>query len=586
MILQKATGYYEILLEQGKISPPGWDDGCKVSFGLNLDASGNITDVVPYQQTVQVKNGKEKILTFRNMCVPARVKRSTAVAANFLCDASSYILGIDGKNKPERTEECFEACRNLHRKILKDCKSPAALAMLAFFASANPDSIADNSAVKNALQDLTKGGNIIFCFNMEPVTKDPEIIQAWELYHGSDSENAVRGKCLVTGKEDTIARLHPAIGGIYGAQSSGASLVSFNSPSSESYGHIQGENAPVGEYAAFAYTAALKYLVSDPNHCRRIGDMTVVCWADGKENSCHDLGMAALFGPSKGLDENVLSAALSKIAKGEPCEWDGANVNPDEHFYLLGISPNAARLSVRFFFEDSFGKFAENISRHCQDVAIVRPAYDNTENLPIWKLLKETLNPKSKTEEVPSQMAEDVLKAVLYGTPYPTPLLNKVMIRIRAEQNVTRGKAAIIKAYYLRHPDDGCPMEALHMELNRECTDTAYALGRMFSVYEQVQKAAKPDIKATIKDRYFISASSMPATIFPMLGNLSQSHFRLLQRDKKGLAVKYEKELEELAVMIGAEYPARLSLAQQGSFQLGYYFETQALYTKKEKENV
>ena len=121
------------------------------------------------------------------------------------------------------------------------------------------------------------------------------------------------------------------------------------------------------------------------------------------------------------------------------------------------------------------------------------------------------------------------------------------------------------------------------MSLNPACDDPAYVLGRLFSVYETIQSAANPSINATIKDKYFNSAASTPATIFPILGNLAQKHLKKLKGSNKGLCVSYEKQLGELSSLLGPTFPTRMSLPQQGSFQLGYYHQTQARYQKKEE---
>ena len=583
MILQALTSYYESLLKQGRISQPGWDNACKISFGLELNEKGELVDILPYHRTV--KSGKkEKVINNQLFKAPARVKRSSGIAANFICDTSTYLLGADAKGKPERTLNCFEASRELHQKLLSNCTSPAAEAILSFFDQWNPGKAAENKILMPYWKEITGGGNLIFCYDLEPVSSDSEIAEAWQEYYSSGDENSRKGQCLVTGNMGSIARTHPSIKGVNGAQSSGASLVSFNAPAYDSYGHTQGGNAPVSEYAAFAYTTALNMLLADREHCKVIGDTTVVCWAEHGEEAYQDFGMDALYGDVHGISDADLSAALSKLAKGEACEWNAATLNPDEHFYFLGLSPNASRLSVRFFLQDSFGSFMENLNQHYQDIAIIRPAYDNRENLSLWQLLNETVNQKSKNKEASHQMTGNVLQAILSGTPYPATLLNGAELRIRAERDITRGRAAILKAYYSRRPNPGCPKEVLQMELNEQSTNIAYTLGRMFSVYEQIQKKANPNITTTIKDKYFNSASATPALIFPVLGNLAQKHLRVLRRDNGKAAVYLEKKLGEFSLILGESFPARLNLPEQGSFQLGYYFENQAQYNKKKED--
>ena len=178
-------------------------------------------------------------------------------------------------------------------------------------------------------------------------------------------------------------------------------------------------------------------------------------------------------------------------------------------------------------------------------------------------------------------MAGATARAIFTGGLYPAALLEQTRMRIRAEHEISRGRAAIIKAYYLRNSNPDCPKEVLTVALNEESTNTAYTLGRLFSVYEAVQEAANPGINTTIKDKYFNSASATPANIFPLLDNLCQKHLRKLST---GSRIWYEKQIMALMGVLGETYPARLNLPQQGSFNLGYYHQTQKRYEKKEEK--
>ena len=578
MILQALTRYYEDLLAQGKIDAPGWAPA-KISFALYLDENGGLTQVVPTME--KVPKGKKTILQPQVMALPAAVKRTVGIAANFLWDNSSYLLGIDQKGKPERSRDCFAAAAKLHHKVLDGVDSPGAHAILAFFDTWKPENAAEHPALAGQLNEITAGGNLLFRLDETYPQKDTAICEAWQRYRESSTADAIRMQCLVTGGEDEITAVHPSVKGVRDAQSSGAALVSFNAPAFCSYGHEQNFNAPVGKYAAFAYTAALNHLLADKENVQLIGDTTVVCWAEGAEDVYQDFGMAALFGGEKaGLSDNDLHAALKRLADGLPCEDLG--IDPNRPFYILGLAPNAARLSVRFFLRDSFGAMMKNINDHYERMEIVRPSYEKFSYLPLWAMLRETVNLNSR-DKVPSPaMAGAAARAVFSDGRYPASLLEATMLRIRAERNITWGRAAIIKAYYLKNPHKDCPKEVLTVSLNESSTDTAYTLGRLFSVYEAVQQSANPGINATIKDKYFNSAAAMPASIFPVLNNLYQKHLRKLEA---GQRVYYDKQIMALKSILGESYPARMTLAQQGSFDLGYYHQTQKRYTKKEEEN-
>lgn len=575
MILQALTRYYEDLLSRGEIAAPGWAPA-KISFALCLNENGELTQIVPTM--VEGTKGKKTVMQPQLITLPAAVKRTVSIASNFLWDNSAYLLGIDQKGKPERSRECFATAAKLHHAVLDSVDSPNARAILAFFDTWKPEHAAEHPALIRQLDDVTAGANLVFHVDGRKVEKDTAICEAWQRYQDG-GESGVKMQCLVTGKEDEIAAVHPSVKGVRDAQSSGAALVSFNAPAFCSYGREQNYNAPVGKYAAFAYTAALNHLLADSDHVQHIGDTTVVCWAEGAEDIYQSFGMAALFGGEvPGLSDNDLRAALKRLANGLPC--DDLGVDPNRPFYILGLAPNAARLSVRFFLRDSFGKLMENVNAHYARLEIAGAKYSI---LPLWALLNATVRDFKK--QVPSPVVSGAtLRAVFSGTPYPVSLMEAVLLRIRAERDITWGKAAIIKSYYLKNPHEDCPKEVLTVSLNEASTNPAYTLGRLFSVYEAVQQAANPGINATIKDKYFNSAAAMPASIFPVLNNLCQKHLRKLDARQR---VYYDKQIMKLKGVLNENYPARMTLAQQGSFDLGYYHQTQKRYTKKEeKENV
>lgn len=583
MILQALTQYYEDLLRLGKINRPGWSKQ-KLNYSLLLSEEGELLQLLHLQQEVQ--RGNKTILGPQEMWVPSPVKRSSGIRPNFLCDTSSYLLGVDGKGKADRSIDCFAASKALHLQLLKEVDSPIARAIVRFFEHWDPSQAASHPALQEDWEELLKGGNLTFSLGEQFAAQDPAIADAWTRHYEDSSAEAEPIRCLVTGQPGTLARLHPSIKGVAGAQSSGASLVSFNAPAFCSFEHEQGANAPVSDYAAFAYTTALNTLLADRNRVSRVGDTTILCWAAGGESAYQDCFLMSIFNDS--YTENDILNTLHHLSKGESIQWDDTRLSPDTRFYVLGLAPNAARLSVRFFWQNSFGALARNLERHYQRLEIIRPSFDKFPTLPIWRLVLETVRkapPGGRTPEPHPRLAGDLLLAVLNDTLYPATLLNGVELRIRAERSVSRGQAAILKAYYTKYleqfqPDS--PMkEALTVELNEQTNYLPYLLGRLFAVLEGLQKKANPDINTTIKDRYFNSASATPAIVFPQLINLAQKHLNKLDG---GLAVYYDKQITELSSRITQTLPTRMSLAEQSAFQLGYYHETQRRYTAKAKK--
>lgn len=238
--------------------------------------------------------------------------------------------------------------------------------------------------------------------------------------------------------------------------------------------------------------------------------------------------MAALYGDSDAITQQDLSRILRAVSAGESIQWQGAELDPQTRFYVLGLSPNEGRLSVRFFYQNSFGGMLRHIEEHYERLEIQRPAFDQTRGFPCGSCMAETVNQKSREKTASPQMAGDLLAAILSGSRYPSTLLTLTALRIRAEREVTRGRAAILKAYYLRNQTPACPKEVLTVELNENSSYLPYVLGRLFSVLEGLQNAANPGINSTIKDKYFNSAAATPATIFPLLLNLSEKHLRKL----------------------------------------------------------
>lgn len=590
MILQSLVEYYESLKKKEQVPKFGWGNA-KVSFALDISQDGELLRIFTLKK--EEEQGKKTMLRPRVVEVPLMVSRSSGVSANFLCDNSSYFLGIDKKGKPERSAQCFEAARDKHLSILEHCSSRAAVAVKKFFQTWDPASAAAHPAVSELMEELVTGGNLIFNVDTIYAHQDGEIAGAWAAYYGrpvSDTE----GICLVTGMHGEIARLHGTIQGVQGAQSSGAALVSFNAPAFESYGKEQSFNAPVGTYAVYAYTTALSYLLTESKHKTILGDTTVVYWSQDGEEQYQNI-FAASVEPSVENYE-LLDGMFKNLEANKSINTDAmeTEISMDQPFYILGLSPNAARISVRFFYRDSFGNILRNIKRHYEEMDIVRPASDTIQYMGMWRLLQETVNKKSRDKKPAANMAGGVYRSVISGSPYPVSLYQAVLGRIRAEQDdkdshiykVTKGRAAIIKAYLLRNSKIN--KEEITMALNEESNNLAYVLGREFALLEAIQSESNKDINATIKDRYFNSACATPAAIFPILFKLKNSHIRKLHTGRR---IQYEQKLQGLQdkIMVadncGSAIPKRFTLEEQSMFILGYYHQTQKIFEKKTKED-
>ena len=579
MILQALVRSYEALAAEEKLDRPGWLE-VKVSWSLELDADGHLCEIIP----LGTPDKKGKLIP-RPMILPEMVKRSSGVSSNFLCDNATYMLGIDIKGDKKRAVDCFITCAAKHTTLLENVNHPFAQAICRFFNGWDAQNAESNPLILPMLDSLKNGGNLVFSMNEVFAQEVPEIKDVWDNAYG-DHKDTLHGRCLVTGKEGPIAILHPSIKGVVGAQATGASLVSFNGPSYESYGRMdaQGLNAPVSEYAAFAYGAALNYMLRKDEFHSRLGSTTTVYWAEGAQEE-YSSTISFLFGENRStVDQELLRNAVEDLRCGRSCVLNGIPLQPENRFYILGLAPNASRLSVRFFLENSFRSFAENMHKHQERLNIVSSSGDGRQELSVWALLNETANPNSKDKKPPDDLVGDVVRSILMDTPYPASLFAQIEVRLHSEHDITRGKAAIIKAYLIKNvvrEQETHPMkEVLTVKLNDESIYAPYVLGRLFAVLEKLQEAANGS--TTIRARYFNSACATPALVFPALIKLAQSHLNKLDG---GFGVYYDKLLTSLCGRLEETLPKRLTLEEQGVFQLGYYHQKQELYTKKEDKN-
>ena len=589
MILQALVDYYEALAAQGRVAKPGWGIA-KISYALNLDKQGRLLNLISLKLTKQ--KGKKAVEVPQSILLPEATKRTAGVAAQFLWDNAKYVLGLDVSGKAERSKQCFEAMAQKCQEILAAAVGEKATALKAFFASWQPEAAHENALLQPYMEDLLSSANLMFKVEGESVEQDEEIRKAWDAYKSQQASDTAQGICLVTGKKAPVARLHPNIKGLYGAQSSGAALVAFNALAYESYEHKQGDNAPVSEYAAFAYTTALNTLLASERNYLRIGEMTVVFWAEGADKDNEDVFDDIFSSENKIIEDADLQGFFEKVSQGQAFSVKDYLVKPENKFYILGLSPNAARISVRFFFVDTFGDFIKNYEQYFREFEIIKPSFDNRVNVPLWQILQETANKNSKDKAASPLLAGAVLRSILSGIKYPEALYQNTILRAKADQDnpdknitkISRIKAAIIKACLLRNYKNN--EEVVTVALNEECKKVPYVLGRLFAVLEDLQEKANPGINSTIKDRYFNSACATPSVTFPLLTKLANTHLKKISA-QRGTVIYFEKVIGELMNKLEVEnnaMPARLSLPEQGEFVLGYYHQVQKRFEKKEEK--
>lgn len=548
----------------------------KIGFLISLNADGTVANVV------DLRTGEGKKKASREIVVPQAVKRASGIACNFLWDKTSYVLGVTAGEGKRLTAE-HAAFVQRHADALQGQNDAGLRALLQFLERWSPEQF-----IAPAWPDEMKDQNVVFCLEEERLLRimlhdRTAAKDVWVKL--SNSENVTNRACLVTGEAGPVARLHASIKGVWGGQSAGGSIVSFNLDAFESYGHEQGDNAQVSEIAAFKYTTALnRFLSKDSGHRIQIGDASTVFWADAG-----DAGDPELAGEAESLFLQLVdpggddSAATQRIAAKLKDIRDGKPLSEIEprldgvRFYVLGLAPNAARISIRFYFEDSFGVLTENYQRYLQDMAL-EPG-PREEFPPLWRYLTE-LAVLGKRENVPPNLAGEWMRAILSGTRYPMTLLSTVLQRIRSDGEIGALRVAILRALLVRNFN--LSKEA-PVALDTENTNKGYLLGRLFAVYERAQLAALGDINASIKDKFYGSASAQPRKVFHMLDSGSQNHFSKLGKQSPGYKVVLERTLGAIMDQMTPgddPFPASLSAEEQALFGLGYYHQRNEFFRK------
>lgn len=616
MILQQLAEYYDRRIEGGDTDLP--EEGMSekaIDAAIVLDRfePGGVPEI----ELLGDRGGK-KYKPLR-MMVPAEVKRASGLVANFLWDKSAYILGVKKAKDPasggdvEAAEREFETFRSLHLEALAGTEDRALLKLLEFLGDWTPERAAA-AVASGALPAEVVDANLIFRFGRgrtRDLHRFTPARAAWAARRAAVA-GAV-GRCLVSGEVAPIARLHRSIKGVRGAQSSGASLVSFNLDAFTSFGKEQGANAPISERVAFAYVEMLNTLLRpDGAHRVQIGDATTVFWTDAP-NPADDTAsrvLANAVSPAYGLmdqdagaeadeagedgtaktpkidlkmsDEEAkrVRTALSALARGRTMgEAISADLHPDTRLWVLGLAPNAARLALRFWYEDRLGDAVDHVRQHWHDLRL-DPGIDPGRPVSVYALLK-ALAPQGKLDNLPPKLGGDIMRAVLSGRPYPANMAALALMRIRADGEISALRVAMLKAWLLRRSGkEPLEREGDLVSLDPAETNAGYRLGRLFAVLENLQRAALPGLNATIRDRFYGAASATPGSIFPVLMRGSTHHAAKLRKDRGGLAHWYDTTIAEVMDGLPSNLPRHLGVEDQGRFAIGYFHQRQAMMTR------
>ncbi|MGL4397902.1 MAG: type I-C CRISPR-associated protein Cas8c/Csd1 [Hyphomicrobium sp.] len=578
-ILQSLVAFYDRLDRRGEAPKPGYAP-VRIAFVLEIDKEGVPLGLID----IRDHSARKPVAPARLM--PA-VSRTSGIKPAFLWDKTAYVFGVIGVEdeakakafpaQGKRTLDEHEAFRREHLDALRGVSDPGLRALALFLESWTPEQWTERGFNNDALDT-----NVAFRLERDDRRID-ERDAARALIDARQAPSDTEAICLVTGEIAPFASLQPQFKGVTGAQSSGAPLVSFNADAFESYDRRSGANAPVSEAAAFKYGAALNWLL-DRNNARsfRLGETTVVFWADDREASVGEQAATEAekafwteFGydgepepePDADAEDAATIGAQMQEVRTLRSPPDLTKLQPNTRMHILGLSPNAGRIAVRFWLVDTFGHLEQNLKRHKRDMAI-EPA-DRNPDQKAYALLYETAVLRKK-ENIPPRLGGELARAILTGGRYPRTLLAAVIGRVRADKEINAARAGLCKAIINRDNDK----EVIPVALDPQNLNPAYRLGRLFALIEGAQKAALPGLNATVKDRYFGAACATPARVFPLLHKNAMNHIAAVRKERGGgLAHWIEAEIGQIWSGLSDDLPRSLRLDEQGRFIAGYYHQ-------------
>lgn len=576
MILHALTQYYRRKAASGgDVAPEGFEYK-EIPFVIVIDKQGRF---IALEDTRELQN-KKKIA--RSFLVPKGLGRSgkkSYEVSNILWDHYGYVLAYAGEKEQEQADNQHQSFIAKVSELRQALPDDAGIVAVAAFLSSDDEKAKVMQHDNWAECSKIKGCNLSFRLVDEAAALVCQS-QALQNYLAQSKESASdgikKGICLVTGESAPIARLHNAVKGVNAKPSP---FTSVNLSAFESYGKEQGFIFPVGEQAMFEYTTALNTLLSSDNRLR-IGDVTSVCWSE-KPTPLETRLPIMLNGSKDNPDAHIgeVKSLYSSLYNGQYRE-----PNAKDKFYLLGLSPNSARIVVRFWHETTVAELSENLAKWYDDLKMVRNEkgkYPDPEFMPLPRLLGNLVL-DGKMENLPSDLIAQTTLAALNSYPLPVSLLQTALRRNKAEQKITYGRAALIKAYLNRAIRAGRlkNTKELEMSLDKTREDIGYLLGRLFAVLEKIQGEANPSLNATIGDRYFGAAGSTPITVFGTLLRLSKHHLGKLHIGRR---TNLEKLQQEIVAKINS-FPSHLNINQQGLFAIGYYHQKQDFYQSAKTE--
>ncbi len=529
-----------------------------VRYIINLDDDGRLLNPRP-TDTANPKVAAEKRGVRRPM---PQVTRSVGIKPLLLADNAEYTLGLArDPNKQKRVDACHDAYMELLDRCAERTGERSVAAVRAFLH-------ADPVAQLELDDDFDRGATTTFRVGIDAAvfpTDLPGVQALWAEVNDPDADPdkpAPVMQCIVCGQtKPVLTRLQGKIKGVPGGQTAGTSIISANEEAYLSYGLEASLVAPTCASCGERFTRAANSLLASETNRLTVGDAAFIFWT--RDDVGFDF-FTALNDPNP----QEVRALLDSARSGK----DRTDIE-DTNFYAAALSASGGRVVVRDWIDTTVGEVQQHLKEWFAGQDIV--ANDGQPGRPI-KLFGLAAATVREVKDLPVSTPRTLLHTALTGAPLPRGLLYQAVRRNRAEQGVTRPRAALIKlvlesekwAQRRRHPSS--EEEDSLVNLSSDNDNAAYRCGRLLAVLEEVQEAAIGT--GTIVDRFFGTASSAPASVFGRLLRGAQPHLSKLYRDKRPTHNALQRRLEEVQLGLTA-FPRTLTLEEQGLFSLGYYHQ-------------
>lgn len=599
MLIKALCDYYDTLAESGKVLKDGYSN-VKIKYVICLSKEGLINEIINYQRKDYVQVGKDKIkevLVPRDVVMPQRTEKP-GIEANVIEHRPLYIFGLNLRDGMLTAEDNTDKAKKSHLSFVKTnleflegLDSPVVNAYRLFIQNWNPEEETENPFLISIGKDYNTAG-FAFCLDGEVellLHNEIQVREKWDelrKIQENSTQDVILARCAISGEKAPIARIHRKIKGVYGGLAVGNVLISYKNSSENSYGNEQSFNSNISEPVMKKYTEALNYLLEGKKHKRHIDDITILHWTQSSNELYDDLFAALCFNDTDTLDaeqtDSMLQQLMEDASEGSIMSErisTTENLDTNVDFYILGLKPNSSRIAVKFLYHKKFGEILTNIASHQNDMQIG----DNPSSIPLWRIKKEIISPKSTNETIDPALLAKILESIVYARNYPSFLLATMVKRVKTDSDmvVNNVRAGVIKACINRKSRTMNQKEELKVALDKENKNVAYLCGRLFAVLEKLQQDASGNsLNRTIKDSYFASAASKPAIVFPNLLKLAQNHLNKAKR-----ATYFNILIQEIIDNLPGGFPDILTLTEQGRFIIGYYQQYENFFVKKEQAN-